>query len=134
MVLSGPSRGPLIVLPLWGYNMGRSLPSPTSCVICNDHAYGKHYGVYCCDGCSCFFKRAVRKKANFSCIGKYIIFVYHQIIRIFIFLAGNNSCIVDKHRRNWCPGCRFKKCLQAKMNIHGMTNIPLILRESNQIY
>ncbi|XP_025113847.1 nuclear receptor ROR-gamma-like, partial [Pomacea canaliculata] len=69
------------------------------CKVCGDRASGKHYGVISCDGCRGFFKRAIRKKMG-------------RLYRC----KDNNSCIVDVSRRNQCQACRYRRCMEVKMN------------------
>ncbi|XP_028840442.1 glucocorticoid receptor-like isoform X2 [Denticeps clupeoides] len=73
------------------------------CLVCSDEASGCHYGVLTCGSCKVFFKRAVEGQHNYLC-------------------AGRNDCIIDKIRRKNCPACRFRKCLQAGMNLEARKN------------
>ncbi|KAG9334831.1 hypothetical protein JZ751_006400 [Albula glossodonta] len=73
-------------------------PAHKICLVCSDEASGCHYGVLTCGSCKVFFKRAVEGQHNYLC-------------------AGRNDCIIDKIRRKNCPACRFRKCLQAGMNL-----------------
>ncbi|XP_050395148.1 nuclear receptor subfamily 2 group E member 1-like [Patella vulgata] len=67
------------------------------CLVCGDKASGKHYGVQSCDGCRGFFKRSIRRSLDYVC-------------------KENGNCTVDVARRNQCQACRFRKCLEVKMN------------------
>ncbi|XP_034033939.1 glucocorticoid receptor-like isoform X2 [Thalassophryne amazonica] len=77
------------------------------CLVCSDEASGCHYGVVTCGSCKVFFKRAVEGQHNYLC-------------------AGRNDCIIDKIRRKNCPACRFRKCLQAGMNLEARKHKKLI--------
>ncbi|XP_028396333.1 photoreceptor-specific nuclear receptor-like [Dendronephthya gigantea] len=74
-----------------------------ACEVCEDKSTGKHYGVYCCDGCSGFFKRTVRRSTPWVC-------------------RNNNQCVVDRGNRTDCRACRFKKCLMVNMKPEGVQN------------
>lgn len=67
-----------------------------SCAVCSDQAFGKHYGVFSCEGCKGFFKRTVRKELVYHCREK-------------------QHCQIDKRMRNRCQYCRYQKCLQVGM-------------------
>ncbi|MGH0138218.1 UNVERIFIED_CONTAM: hypothetical protein FKN15_065676 [Acipenser sinensis] len=81
-----------------GSSPAASKSTHKTCLVCSDEASGCHYGVLTCGSCKVFFKRAVEGQHNYLC-------------------AGRNDCIIDKIRRKNCPACRFRKCLQAGMNL-----------------
>ncbi|XP_048850919.1 glucocorticoid receptor-like isoform X1 [Brienomyrus brachyistius] len=87
-----------------------------TCLVCSDEASGCHYGVLTCGSCKVFFKRAVegwRARQNTDGQHNYL-------------CAGRNDCIIDKIRRKNCPACRFRKCLQAGMNLEARKTKKLI--------
>ncbi|KAL2094630.1 hypothetical protein ACEWY4_009349 [Coilia grayii] len=91
-------------------------PAHKICLVCSDEASGCHYGVLTCGSCKVFFKRAVegwRARQNTDGQHNYL-------------CAGRNDCIIDKIRRKNCPACRFRKCLQAGMNLEARKNKKLI--------
>ncbi|XP_008292826.1 glucocorticoid receptor-like isoform X2 [Stegastes partitus] len=98
---------------------GQSKPSGQThkiCLVCSDEASGCHYGVVTCGSCKVFFKRAVegwRARQNTDGQHNYL-------------CAGRNDCIIDKIRRKNCPACRFRKCLQAGMNLEARKNKKMI--------
>ncbi|KAJ7997223.1 hypothetical protein DPEC_G00226740 [Dallia pectoralis] len=97
-------------------------PSHKICLVCSDEASGCHYGVLTCGSCKVFFKRAVegwRARQNTNGQQNYL-------------CAGRNDCIIDKVRRKNCPACRFRKCLQAGMNLEARKNKKLIRLKGQQ--
>ncbi|XP_076835494.1 glucocorticoid receptor-like isoform X2 [Brachyhypopomus gauderio] len=96
-----------------GSASGPARPAPKICLVCSDEASGCHYGVLTCGSCKVFFKRAVEGQHNYLC-------------------AGRNDCIIDKIRRKNCPACRFRKCLQAGMNLEARKNKKLIRLKGQQ--
>uniref|UniRef100_A0A7N6B9C8 Glucocorticoid receptor n=1 Tax=Anabas testudineus TaxID=64144 RepID=A0A7N6B9C8_ANATE len=100
---------------------GQSKPSGQThkiCLVCSDEASGCHYGVVTCGSCKVFFKRAVegwRARQNTDGQHNYL-------------CAGRNDCIIDKIRRKNCPACRFRKCLQAGMNLEARKNKKLKIK------
>uniref|UniRef100_A0A4W5NMM7 Glucocorticoid receptor n=1 Tax=Hucho hucho TaxID=62062 RepID=A0A4W5NMM7_9TELE len=88
-------------------------PTHKICLVCSDEASGCHYGVLTCGSCKVFFKRAVEGQHNYLC-------------------AGRNDCIIDRIRRKNCPACRFRKCLQAGMNLEARKNKKLIRFKGQQ--
>ncbi|XP_053422138.1 glucocorticoid receptor isoform X1 [Nycticebus coucang] len=95
---SSPGLRPDVSSPPSGSSAAAG-PPPKLCLVCSDEASGCHYGVLTCGSCKVFFKRAVEgRQHNYLC-------------------AGRNDCIIDKIRRKNCPACRYRKCLQAGMNL-----------------
>uniref|UniRef100_A0A0N5C8Y0 Nuclear receptor domain-containing protein n=1 Tax=Strongyloides papillosus TaxID=174720 RepID=A0A0N5C8Y0_STREA len=67
------------------------------CRVCGDSPARMHYGVPTCFGCKGFFRRTLKRTKDYVC--RY-----------------QGTCIVDRHERNSCRFCRFKKCLEVGMD------------------
>lgn len=89
--------------------LGKKLERNSKCLVCEDRASGRHYGVLTCDGCRGFFKRSVRRNLMYVC-------------------REQNNCVVDLNRRNQCQACRLSKCYEVGMKKEGMflLFIPLV--------
>uniref|UniRef100_A0A914UVQ5 Uncharacterized protein n=1 Tax=Plectus sambesii TaxID=2011161 RepID=A0A914UVQ5_9BILA len=73
------------------------------CSACSDEASGRHYGGITCNSCKIFFRRTVRHKLEYKC-------------------RKRNECVINKETRANCRHCRFKKCIQAGMQIQAVQN------------
>ena len=61
-----------------------------------------------------------------------VLFVFVNAGQHNYLCAGRNDCIIDKIRRKNCPACRYRKCLQAGMNLEGNSpgSDPCLILES----
>ncbi|KAL7056816.1 hypothetical protein AAHC03_019464 [Spirometra sp. Aus1] len=66
------------------------------CGVCGDRATGRHYGVLSCEGCKGFFKRTIRRGAQYVC-------------------KEAGCCRIDRSQRPRCQYCRFRQCLAVGM-------------------
>nr|O46567.1 RecName: Full=Glucocorticoid receptor; Short=GR; AltName: Full=Nuclear receptor subfamily 3 group C member 1 [Saimiri sciureus]AAB97369.1 glucocorticoid receptor [Saimiri sciureus] len=110
---SSPSMRPDVSSPPSSSSTATTGPPPKLCLVCSDEASGCHYGVLTCGSCKVFFKRAVEGQHNYLC-------------------AGRNDCIIDKIRRKNCPACRYRKCLQAGMNLEARKTKKKIIKGIQQ--
>uniref|UniRef100_A0AC35U841 Nuclear receptor domain-containing protein n=1 Tax=Rhabditophanes sp. KR3021 TaxID=114890 RepID=A0AC35U841_9BILA len=67
------------------------------CRVCGDFPARMHYSVPTCYGCKGFFRRTLKRPKEYVC--RY---------------QGN--CIVDRHERNSCRFCRFRRCIEVGMD------------------
>uniref|UniRef100_A0A4W4E2K3 Vitamin D receptor n=2 Tax=Electrophorus electricus TaxID=8005 RepID=A0A4W4E2K3_ELEEL len=70
--------------------------APRICGVCGDKATGFHFNAMTCEGCKGFFRRSMKRKANFTC-------------------PFNGSCTITKDNRRHCQACRLKRCVDIGM-------------------
>ncbi|KHJ97371.1 zinc finger, C4 type [Oesophagostomum dentatum] len=68
-----------------------------TCRVCGDGNAKTHYGVVTCFGCKGFFRRTLKRPSEYQC-------------------RHNGTCVVDRHERNSCRYCRFKRCIEVGMD------------------
>ncbi|ESO83262.1 hypothetical protein LOTGIDRAFT_133697 [Lottia gigantea] len=85
-------------------------PAPTNtasmlppCRVCGEKASGFHYGANTCEACKGFFRRSLKKKGEYKCV-------------------NNKDCNIGPGKRNGCPKCRYKICLDIGMSKEGKYN------------
>ncbi|GFO26636.1 peroxisome proliferator-activated receptor gamma-like isoform x6 [Plakobranchus ocellatus] len=72
----------------------RNLPP---CRVCGNKASGLHFGVNTCEACNEFFRRSLKRGADYHC-------------------SRNLSCKVWGKKRSPCSSCRYRRCLEVGMS------------------
>ena len=67
------------------------------CRVCGNKASGLHFGVNTCEACNEFFRRSLKRGANYHC-------------------SRNLSCKVWGKKRSPCSSCRYRRCLEVGMS------------------
>ncbi|KAK3583799.1 hypothetical protein CHS0354_022845 [Potamilus streckersoni] len=67
------------------------------CKVCGAMATGLHFGVYTCEACKAFFRRAFLIDRKYKC-------------------TKDGDCTISSKRRGSCSACRLNKCLQLGMS------------------
>lgn len=67
------------------------------CKVCSGNATGIHYGVYTCEPCKAFFRRAITDKNKYAC-------------------PKENNCEITAQKRGNCSACRLQKCFDLGMS------------------
>uniref|UniRef100_A0A0N4ZC50 Nuclear receptor domain-containing protein n=1 Tax=Parastrongyloides trichosuri TaxID=131310 RepID=A0A0N4ZC50_PARTI len=99
MITNGLQQSQNISIPLSTSigNIVQSTRPIDKCRVCGDSPARMHYGVPTCFGCKGFFRRTLKRTKDYVC--RY-----------------QGTCVVDRHERNSCRFCRFKKCLEVGMD------------------
>ncbi|PAA82908.1 hypothetical protein BOX15_Mlig033935g1, partial [Macrostomum lignano] len=71
------------------------------CRVCHRRASGHHYGALTCEACKAFFKRTVNSCLTYFCPVQ----------------RSGSRCPVRVRNKRQCPACRWKRCLEASMQI-----------------
>ncbi|OWA50450.1 hypothetical protein BV898_14965 [Hypsibius exemplaris] len=69
------------------------------CQVCGRTATGVHYGVSACEGCKAFYRRIVENDTKYTC-------------------NFQKACVMKP--RACCRACRFDRCVELGMRIHGV--------------
>ncbi|XP_005101628.2 signaling mucin MSB2 [Aplysia californica] len=75
----------------------KMIPNLPPCKVCRTKASGFHYGANTCEGCKGFFRRALKTRTIFQCVGV-------------------KNCDVIGVNRKLCAYCRYQKCLAVGMS------------------
>ena len=67
------------------------------CRVCGNKASGLHFGVNTCEACNEFFRRSLKRGANYHC-------------------SRNLTCKVWGKKRSPCSSCRYRRCLEVGMS------------------